>query len=228
MSKDIFEYFPDVIDWIKPTIKELSKVGSFLVRADHYEFGMTRCEGEAPDMPEDATWVNQHLCESPYDGKAFLFQLNLEEIPDEVRKPEWPTKGMVWAFIDLSEDWEVEIVFDERSAKDINWKPNKHNHQATAFHLEVTVPDDCHPELNSIAYHEQWSESYYEWKNRYADYERISEFQVGGWIALIQGSTEANQKACVCEMQCPFVGDAGSVYLFYTPEKGFYATVETC
>lgn len=227
MAKDIFKHFPDVIHWIKPTLEGLSKVGAFLVESDHYEYGMTRCEGQSPDMPLGADWSRPYWHHSPYDGKAFLFQLNLETIPAEIRKPDWPVKGMVWVFIDLSNDWDIEVIFDERSAKEIQWQFHKELYQATAYQIEMTVPDDDHPELKTIAHNDHWSDAYYDWKSQFANHEQVSLFQVGGWITLIQGATEARQQACVCEMRCPFIGDAGSVYLFYTPEKGFCATIET-
>lgn len=234
--------FPEDIEWAKDMVDAQLRPAAFLraIKGSKAAQGATRFWG-LPDIPVGATWASapqverKHgsqmpwaLGQSPYDGESFYFQLNLAEIPVEVRKPEWPAVGMVWVLIDLSKEsgWTADAYFDPRAVEAIKWHPRLDAEAPLAAEWFVApVAPDCTeavlPELNWTA------EVYTDWAQEHNYRARKTDFQVGGWIWPCQGWFDERNTDFVCALEHQEFGDSGAIYLHYTLERGFYALVET-
>ena len=239
---------PDDIAWIEPELRALVRPGAFLrslslpkgQQAIPSPLGCTRAWGVTPDVPIDAPWapadklesLQRQWAESPYDGLSFYLQLNLEEIPAAVRKnlPQpFPAVGVVWVFIDLTEDWKGLAHFDPRPVADIQWQPRTGAAPAIAqWTLADTLPFATEKTLPSIAANwDELGDIYDDWMQDH--YLSPSDIQIGGWTAPIQGDHDEAQTTFVCALDNQSFGDSGAVYLHYNSESGtFFVLVETC
>lgn len=237
-----FTTLPDDLMWAQEQIQAVVKPAGFLRPKSNAiaSQGSTRAWG-LPDLPIGAGWVvaptgERHwnrmpwsFNQSPYDGPSFYLQLNLAEIPDQVRKPEWPTVGVVWVFIDLSDDksgWQADAYFDPRPAQDIPWHPRLEGKAPQAAEwLLSDMPPDCTEELLPQL---QWAaKSYDEWVTEQLEQACKSDIQVGGWVWPCQGWFDERNKDFVCGLTRQHFGDSGAIYLHYSTQRGFYALVET-
>jgi hypothetical protein len=132
------KYQPDILATVKPAISiHLSKPGAG-------NLGQSRIGGH-PDLPSSIAWpvnnkINRPLC--------FILQINLAELPPT---PHLPTKGMLYLFLDESENDAQQLVFysgDEtlqptQLPKDTqfitDWYTDLTGHRL-AFHLFADLP----------------------------------------------------------------------------------------
>jgi hypothetical protein len=234
------EDLPDHLYWLTDTVEKLLRPGAFLVadKKGSAARGATRHWGP-PDLPADAAWAQENEVLRSYrsfhDGAAFVFQLDMAQVPAEVRQPQWPIQGVVWVFMDLSDSWRAWAHFDPRAAADIPWTPReKTQHPVVAATWQVqetltcasdaTLPEiasDYHNGVGMCVDYDEW------WQKHYCG-RKPSDFQVGGWMLPIQGDCDEERKTLVCALERQEFGDSGAVYLHYSPEQGFFANVETC
>lgn len=234
------EDLPDHLYWLTETVEKLVRPGAFLLpdKKNTATRGATRSWGPA-DLPSDVAWAQESSArnsfQSYHDGAAFAFQLNLEHIPAEVRQPEWPARGLVWVFIDISGDWRAWAHFDPRSAADIPWQPReKTQHPVAGFSwvvqetltcsTQATLPEiasDYHGGVGMAVDYDDW------WQKHYGG-PRPSDFQLGGWMLPIQGDCDEERKTLMCALERQEFGDSGAIYLHYSVERGFFVQVETC
>jgi hypothetical protein len=231
---------PDHIYWLTETVEKLVRPAAFLLseKKTMAARGDTRHWGPA-DLPADAAWAKESDALSSYqsycDGPAFAFQLNLAQIPEEVRQAGWPVQGIVWVFIDVSGSWRAWTQFDPRAAADIPWTPREATQYPVTAHswfiqesltcaTQATLPeiaDDYHGGVGMAVDYDEW------WQKHYGG-RRPSDFQLGGWILPIQGDCDESRKTLVCALERQAFGDSGAVYLHYSQERGFFAEVYTC
>ena len=239
---------PDDIAWLEHDLRLLVRSGAFL-RSQHVPKGQTpppapqgstRAWGATPDIPQDAPWapadkltsLRQQWAESPYDGLSFCMQLSLAEIPAHVRKKlpaNLPAAGVVWVFIDLTEDWKGVAYFDPRPVADIPWHARVGAAPAIAqWTLADTLPFATEKTLPAIAANwDQLGEMYDDWMQDH--YLSPSDIQIGGWTTPIQGDHDEAQTTFVCALDNQSFGDSGAVYLHYNGDSGrFFVLVETC
>jgi hypothetical protein len=231
---------PDHLYWLTEKVKETVKPGAFLMqeRDRVAPVGGTFISG-APDIPRDADWAtearNEHWDQSPYDGPSFWLQLNLADIPAAVRKPQWPSQGVVWLVLDLSAGgcWKANVHFDPRPAQEIPWearRATKTPPRAVSFVLQATLPcatDKTFPEISA-----DWREGglcsdFDNWVQDNYCCARPSDIQVGGWVWPCQGDLDyVNETVMMAFERQPF-GDSGAVYLHYDSVRGFFAYAQT-
>ncbi len=189
--------------------------------------GSTRIGGPM-DVPKDAPWrawaeaLNEGRG-SFHDELCFMFQLNLAEMPAEVRPAHVPAKGVVWVLMDLSDRWSGEVKFDPRDACDIPWLAQGARHACSrGWHpeLKTSLPDvtaGVVPGLEWVAEARDYWDSMDEWMKLVpggtGPYH--GDLQLGGWCWPIQGDFEERNRTFVAGMYgCDF-GDAGSLELHY-------------
>lgn len=244
---------PDHLHWLTEKVESLVRLGAFLVPAAQGKRppvspqGGTRLHGPA-DIPHLAKWAPRALAgtwgQSPYDGESLWLQLNLEDIPAEIRlqRPDVPTTGMVWVTIDLSggggRTWQAWVYEYPGSARDILWHPRKaleagqRQPQAMQFVLadtltcasEDTLPEianDYHGGVGMCCDYDEWWQAHYVGR-------QLSDVQLGGWMLPIQGDADELRKTLLLSIERQSFGDSGAVYLHYSVEKGFFAEVQTC
>lgn len=233
---------PDGLEWLEPTFQGLLRPAAYISPCKGREApqGGTRTWG-LPDLPMDASWARfpkgpRHSSlmpwawgESPYDGESFWLQLNLEDVPAEVRRPEWPAYGVVWVFIDLRDRWEARTRFDPRPASEIRWQPRLDDvpPAAAAWTVSLTAPDCSAQVMPDLAACRDLAEQYEDWVIDAYVARAPSNIQVGGWVWPCQGDFDTRNQDFVCALsQQPF-GDSGCVSLHYSTVRGFYAHVET-
>lgn len=230
---------PDEIFWLDHRVAELLRPGAFLKKdpTTPAKKGGTRAWG-APDVPLNAVWRGpdgaDRWGQSPMDGESFFFQLDLAEIPAELRKPEWPAEGVVWVTLDLSERWVGNAYFDPRPAGSIVWSTSPTLRgdvfapAAAQWRVQPTLPcvtDETIPELANIKpYSGSAAETYDNWAGDH--YQGDTDFQVGGWVWPCQGEHDHRNKDFVCGLTRQDFGDSGAVYLHFNTDKGFYVLVE--
>lgn len=233
---------PDHLYWLTEKVERLVKPAGFLVPVEDKKaispLGGTRPCGRA-DVPQLAPWaplaLGGHWDQSPYDGESLWLQLNLEEIPGEVRAqlPQLPPVGMVWLTLDLKDSWKAHTYFDARSAKDISWHPRpvtREQPRAMRFVLhdtltcatDATLPEisnDYHGGIGMCCDYDEW------WQEHYG--RDPADVQVGGWIHPIQGDIDEDRQTVVLAIEHQPFGDSGAVYLHYSVERGFWAEAHT-
>ncbi len=231
---------PDDIDWAEDLVRAQMRPAAFLrnARGTQAARGSTRAWG-LPDIPVGARWAvapdfeHKHwnrmpwaLNQAPCDGESFWLQLNLAEIPAEVRKPEWPTVGVVWVIIDLAGAWRAEAHFDPRPAESIVWHPRLDTKapEAAQWSVALTAPDATEQVLPELVY---TGETYTDWAQDHNARAATTDIQVGGWVWPCQGWFDERNQDFVCGLERQCFGDHGAVYLHYNTERGFYALVET-
>jgi hypothetical protein len=234
------EELPDHLYWLTETVENLVRPAAFLLKdkTGPAARGATRHWGPA-DLPADAAWAQEEAVLASYqsyrDGASFVFQLDMGQIPDEVRQPQWPTQGVVWVFMDLSGSWKAWAQFDPRAPTDIPWTPRQKTehrvtssswllHETLTCATEDTLPEiasDYHSGVGMCVDYDEWWQKHYGWR-------RPSDFQIGGWILPIQGDCDEERKTLVCALDRQEFGDSGAVYLHYSSERGFFAEVATC
>lgn len=236
---------PEDIAWLENDLRALVRPAAFLrsqsATRDQAPLGGTRAWGSGPDVPVDAPWAPAHelqslqrqWAESPYDGPSFTMQLNLEEIPASVRASmasHCPAVGIVWIFIDLTDNWKGIAHFDPRPTSSITWHPPGAPALSVAaqWTLADTLPFATEETIPAIAANwDNLGEMYDDWIQDH--YRAPSDIQIGGWTAPIQGDHDEAQKTFVCALTQRSFGDSGAVYLHYNSESGqFFVLVETC
>ena len=226
---------PSSLYWLTERVQSLVKPAAFF-SADSAQvspLGGTRAWG-TPDLPADAPWAGAarraDRNRSPEDGPAFSLQLNLQDIPERVRNPAWPVVGVVWVFVDWRPGrWCTTVEFDPRPAADIPWLAGTEKGQPAAqWRLDETLPW-CTPMTLPDVWNgpPQCCSDYDDWMREHYSDRRRGDCFVGGWVLPVQGDMDDSNEDFVCALENRFFGDAGAVYLHYTPEKGFYALAET-
>lgn len=239
---------PESISWLTEKVTGLLRWSAFVRPGSSGTVaaqGATRSWG-LPDLPADAPWAQfephtQHPSlmpwawrQAPQDGESFVLQLDLAEIPDDVRKPHWPAQGVVWVFIDLSEDWKGTVRFDPRARADIPWQPrlDAMPPRAPRWYLEPRLPagtDQTLPEISQTWRDEGGGllQEYEDWAWKALNICQPSDFQVGGWVSPCQGDFDQRNERFVCGLVNQPFGDAGCVYLQYDVERGFSVQLDT-
>jgi hypothetical protein len=238
---------PDHLYWLTEKVEALVRSAAFLVAAENKREvspqGGTRTHGPV-DAPLDATWAPMALrggwCQSPYDGESLSLQLNLEDVPAQMRvqRPDLPEVGVAWLTLDLSDDkrgWDARVYFDARPAKSIPWHPRTGADKppaAMCFVLRDTLTcatDMTLPEISSdyrggvgmcVDYDDWWQEHY--------GGRQPSDVQLGGWQHPIQGDMDELRPTLLLSIERQSFGDSGAIYLHYSAERGFWAHAETC
>lgn len=225
---------PDEIFWLEQDIVALQRQSAVArkIKGSALKPGATRRSGI--DIPSDATWAQGHSVASltPHcaDGLSCVLQLNLAEIPDEVRKPEWPREGVVWVFLQWGGECRARCQFDPRPAECIPWSDTAGAPGVgVKWELQVRLPWATDETLSSISYiGSDMAKTYDDWMWRhYSPRRRGRGVSVGGWGYPIQGGFDEDNRELVCSIEDLEFGDAGEVYLFYKPGEGFYASAET-
>lgn len=145
---------PDSLFWLDETLVELARPAAFMVQDSKAiaPVGGTFTRGE-PDVPMGQSWP--HWNQAPQDGPSVWLQLNLEDIPTQVRQRHWPQVGVVWLFLDLSgESWGADVYFDPRPAGQIPWKPRRLGAEpptVVRWELRTTLPDATDETLPEIS-----------------------------------------------------------------------------
>lgn len=242
---------PEHLLWLTEKVESLARPGAFLVREPKSVAapGSTRTWG-MPDIPLGRGWPEEDFvarawCQSPYDGESFWMQVNLQELPAELRLAgtplaELPVVGVLWVFLDLSDSeggWKARTQFDPRPASSIQWRHRTYpfagmkQPEAARWVLkdtmtcatEATLPEvasDHHHGVGMCVDFDEW------WERHYCG-RQPSDTQVGGWIHPIQGDMDSVRKTVFLAMERQEFGDHGAVYVHYTPERGFWADVTT-
>lgn len=121
MRKIDFSTLPEFLQYWQEDIAKLIRHQVVMIEAKGKPaVGATRMGGY-PDIPTDREWATKWKrdgARSTFWDNNYMAQINLDDIPDSVRKPEWPTTGMVWIFFD-HDDGEGECIYDPRPVKDI-------------------------------------------------------------------------------------------------------------
>lgn len=226
---------PDDIDWLEGKVLELFKPAALATECNQpTKPGGTFTHG-LPDIPSDANWPTAVMEAAGFlqhirDGLTHWLQLNLEDIPEAVRRPDMPSVGVVWLFVDLSGNWTSETVFDPRPAKSIPWAP-RHDARPTgvSFELVDSLPqsfEELFPELAGDYSEGSFSDQFDKWVfSKYSARPRNG-FQLLGWHHPIQGDGLRRNETFVAGFERQEFGDSGAVYLHYSAEKGFFAYVE--
>jgi hypothetical protein len=225
---------PNDLYWLTEKVESLIKPTAFFIKnkARLSPRGTTRNWGP-PDIPIDAPWAAPAEAATSAqtaitEDMSFLFQMNMEEIPTAVRKPEWPLVGMVWVF---GEGWDSHVKFDPRRAADIKWLPQVGlvDTFASSIVVSETVPDCTPGTLPESTNVDSMEDDYAGWAHKtYGEHnERFGNFQVGGWAHPCQGDYDERNKDFVCELSNLALGDDGCASLHYNSERGFYAFIET-
>lgn len=234
------EELPEHLYWLTETVEKQVRPAAFMLKdkTGTAARGASRHWGP-PDLPADAAWVKEgdvlRSYQSFRDGTSFAFQLDLTQVPAEVRQPQWPVQGIVWVFIDLSDSWRAWTQFDPRAATDIPWTPREKTEHRVAGSswmvqetltcaTEATLPEiasDHHGGFGMCVDYDDW------WHKNYGG-RKPSDFQVGGWMLPIQGDCDEERKTLVCALERQEFGDSGAVYLHYSADQGFFAEVTTC
>ena len=249
---------PEELAWLENDIRRLIRPAAFLrsqpvsttKQPTPAPFGSTyspvvhTCLGssvpDVPDVPLDASWapspeldqLRYQWAQSPFEGESFYLQLNLAEIPAQIRTQlpaHCPSVGIVWVFIDLTGDWKGIAKFDPRPAEDIAWHPRAET--SSVLTVSQWIFDDTLPfaTKKTLPYIElNWDtfgEMYDDWLQEH--YHAPTDVQIGGWVTPIQGDHDEAQTTFVCSLNNCSFGDAGSIYLHYSDDKGFFVLVET-
>lgn len=222
---------PDDIFWLEHDIRQLQRVRArgTDVRNAILKPGATRRGGI--DIPEDAEWAQgrsaEHFIQSWCDALVCVLQLNLADIPEEARKPEWPRQGVVWLFLQWGGEYRARAEFDPRPAEDIPWrKPAGGKGTGISWATEQSLPWACPETLPSIGHWDYMGKLYDDWMHEHYGRKRRG-VVIGGWGFPIQGDFIEDNKDYVCAVDDLEFGDAGEVYLHYNPEAGFYASAFT-
>lgn len=196
--------------------------------------GASRTWG-AHDVPVGAAWeASAKLWDrSPYEGESFYLQLNMEDIPAVVRRPEWPAVGVLWVTLDIADSWMVRTYFDPRPAASIQWASCAPV-QAPAWtlsHMWAPAHDAAYPALSG---NECLQEELEEWilnkgLHRPSASPRVpsDSLQIGGWAWACQGETVDTNEGFVAMLPDQCFGDCGELRLHYSPEKGFFGFADT-
>lgn len=219
--------FPDDLAFMREEVDRLSRVAAVLLpSSEAARIGSTRT-GALPDRPLDADWSMGSAYESFHDAESFIFQLNLAEIPAALRRKGWPDHGMVWMFMDLSDDWTVRVEFDPRPADQIPWPETRQLVRGMQWKTIVSWPFATDEQLPQIYWDPQLSEMYWNWCQEQAP--NRSSIQIGGWINPIQGDFDESDKTLVAELGHLEFGDCGAVYLHFDPSSRCWSGIAyTC
>lgn len=225
---------PDELFWLAEKVESLVRPAAFFTqdKATVSPLGGTRGWGR-PDLPADRRTLLRCLSGSPYDGECFWLQLNLADIPAAVRRPQWPTAGVVWVTIDLSGSWEGTAYFDPRPAEAIKWQARAEREppKAACWAVADTLPC-CTPQVLPEIW-PTWQmqhslvASYDEWAYEQYTARLPGGIQVGGWVWPCQGDFDERNETFVCGFERQPFGDSGAVYLHYAADRGFFVFVET-
>lgn len=237
---------PDYLYWLTEKVEGLVRPAVFVTRgrdqskhAKAAPLGATRCHG-LPDIPAGAQWAPSsesaalELGGSPYDGRSFVFQLDLGEIPAHLRKEQWPAHGVVWVLVDLQDHWRAEVEFDPRPRESIVWRPRPPGFTPVApqWTERQTIADGTPQTLPEIW--ETWRDvgggligEYADWAQRHYGHRPSESLQIGGWVWPCQGDFDRRNEDFVCGCELLSFGDNSAVYLHFNSERGFYALVET-
>lgn len=228
---------PADLYWLTERVQALVKPAAFFSPdpARVSPLGGTRAWGP-PDLPSDAPGADAarkaDANSSPEDGPAFSLQLNLQDIPAQVRNPAWPAFGVVWVFVDWRPgQWRTTVEFDARPASDIPWLPRTLSGPtvpAADWSLQESLPW-CTPLTLPDVWDgpSQHCDAYDEWMREHYRDRQCGDCFVGGWVLPVQGDMDDNNEDFVCALENRSFGDAGAVYLHYTPAGGFYGMAET-
>lgn len=250
-------HLPDHLYWLTEKVESLVRPAAFLIAGERHRktrvpvkpapLGGTFTDGE-PDIPALAPWAaaarsvparaGTGWMSNPYDGESFVLQLNLQDIPAEVRPqyPDLPAVGVVWVTIDLScaaRGWKGYAYFDPRPAASIEWEPRRADGltpAASQFVLQDSLTcatDYTLPEIASDWREGGLAHDYDNWWQDHYGGRSPSSIQLGGWMNPIQGDHDELRKTLLVAMEQREFGDNGAVYLHYSAEQGFFVHVET-
>lgn len=216
---------PSAIDWIEYAVKEHARPAvSLTVGEMTNRPGATRLGGAA-DRPVDASWSPGHE-ESYHDGDCLILQLNLAEIPPAVRREGWPAVGMIWVFLNLSDDWTVRVEFDPRRVEDIPWPATRALARGVKWDAFLCPPTTDENRLPEIYFVPANDSPYWEW---WQDQRPRDGVQIGGWISPIQGLHGGDDDTLVAEFNNLHFGDCGAVYLHFDAKTHrWWGFAQTC
>lgn len=225
---------PDDLYWLDADVRPLQRPVAFATSQRQIVAlppGSTR--RGSPDIPADAHWARgattETFCCHHQDGPSCVLQLNLADIPETVRRPEWPRVGMLWVFLESDRRNIATVEFDPRPPSEIVWRANpRPKGYAQAWSVGVSLPWRTETILPVL-----WN-----WKGMgdlYDDYVQekyLSQggrgLTVGGWGFTNQGDFDEDSKEFVLAIEDLEFGDSGEVYVFFNTERGFYARADIC
>lgn len=241
MTSALAVALPAELTWLTSRVEELARQTAYLRQnqdpAQVAELGSTRAWG-LPDVPLEAAWARAGGAGgSANESERFAFQLDLQEVPLDVRQPHWPQQGVVWVFLtieDPEKGWQARTHFDPRARKDIPWLPRPAGKapRAATWTVRPTLPDGTDKTLPEIAH--TWRAGcgglvgqYTDWVLDHFGPPPGCDFQVGGWTWPCQGDFDEHNQDFVCILMRQPWGDNTEVSLHYDQEKGFYARVDS-
>lgn len=226
---------PDELFWLEVDICALQRTAAFARTAKgELKPGATRRSGI--DLPADADWARGRRPEDFYvhhqDGESFCLQLNLADIPSAVRKPEWPSAGVLWVFLERGKRnyYEVTVRFDPRPAGAIPWRSLADaKGTVTTWCEELQLPWATETTLPMIANWPDMCSVYDDWAQRFNEKNRRCRgLTLGGYAFTNQGDFDEDSKEFVLAIEDLYFGDCGEVYVFFNPERGFYGRADIC
>ncbi len=228
-SQPLKAELPELLLWLEDDVRALQRQtaeGKRVLRP--LKPGATR-RGHM-DVPADADWVREL---DPYchyaDGMSIQLQLNLADIPDAVRKPEWPREGVVWVFLQWGHaTYAATAKFDPRPAETIPWAdPSGGMGHGIDWELHTLLPWCTPHTLPLLAHWPDVRTLYDDWVEKHYLARRGRSISLGGWGFPIQDDFDERNEDLVCSIDDIEFGDAGALYLHFNAERGFYALADT-
>lgn len=225
---------PEDLFWLDAEVRALQRKAAYAkTQKGVLKPGATRRGGI--DLPADADWARGRSPEDFYvhheDGQSVCLQLNLEEIPAEVRRPEWPAMGVLWVFLEDGprHGYEVTVQFDPRPAASIPWRCLAEPKAAvTSWVIESQLPWATEKTLPVLAHWSAMGAIYDKWvQDRYLA-RHLRGVVVGGYAFTNQGDLDEDSAEFVLAIEDMEFGDSGEVYVFFNPARGFYGRADVC
>lgn len=225
---------PSELSWLDADVRALQR--SVMWASSQRELvtlspGGTRLSD--PDLPADSEWSKnctaEHFNCHHADGPSMVLQLNMADIPAQVRRPEWPRVGVLWVFFESARVNVVTTQFDPRPAEAIPWKPRTTRPvQKLVWHDGVSLPFRTETILPCLWHWDEVGACYDDWVLKNYRDSRGAAVEIGGWCFTNQGDFDEDSAENVLALRDLYFGDCGEVYVFFNPERGFYGRADIC
>lgn len=190
--------------------------------------GSTKMTGH-PDVPVDLAIefpASSNFNRSWHDCEVPIAQVNLGELPDNVLPRGCPHTGMLWVFLDLSnEAWKARCLYDLREPSEMTFIPAELPGQAMRFQPAQTLPWATKTLFPEFYWNETERDAYNDFAARASRHGDGYTCIFGGWNLPVQSDFEESAKTFIAAFPNLEFGDCGVVYLhFINDEFVAYAT----